>query len=212
MCRQQQQLLLNRGEKGVVYCHSKQQCEDLAEAIKCAYYHASDVNRVERLGQWLKNRGLIVATSALGTGVDFPRIVYIVHVGMPWSIIDYAQESGRGGRADKRVDSVVLVEHREVERTIRQKSDDLDVQAIGMFIIGSGCRRGLMSGYLDGKRVECNDVEAAGCDRCREGARGWQDAQREASVEWQQVQEELDKVRDGCVVCWLVSDDVETGE
>jgi hypothetical protein len=47
------------------------------------------------------------------------------------------------------------VEHREVERTIRQKSDDLDMQ---------------------------------------------------------QVQEELDKVRDGCVVCWLVSDDVETGE
>jgi superfamily II DNA helicase RecQ len=109
MCRQQQQLLLNRGEKGVVYCHSKQQCEDLAEAIKCAYHHASDVNRVERFGQWLKNRGLIVATSALGTGVDFPRIVHIVHVGMPWSITDYAQESGRGGRAGKRVDSVVLV-------------------------------------------------------------------------------------------------------
>ena len=65
-----------------MYCYSKQQCEDLAEAIKCAYYHASDVNRAERLEQWLKDRGLIVATSALGTGVNFPRIVYIVHVGM----------------------------------------------------------------------------------------------------------------------------------
>ena len=115
ICQRQQRLLLDRGEKGVVYCRSKQQCEDLAEALACAYYHAGDVDRAERLRQWLMDVGLIVATSALGTGVDFPGIVYIVHVGMPWSIIDYAQESGRGGRAGERVNSVVLVEHGEVE-------------------------------------------------------------------------------------------------
>ena len=55
-------------------------------------------------------------------------------------------------------------------------------------------------------------METAGCDQCGEGARGWQDAQREASVEWQQVQEVLDEVRDGCVVCWIISEDVEAGE
>jgi superfamily II DNA helicase RecQ len=85
---------------------------------------------------------------------------------------DYAQESGRGRRAGKRFDSVILVEHGEVEQTMKQKNDDLDVQAMGTFIIGSGCRRGLMSGYLDGKRVECNDLETAGCDVCGERARG----------------------------------------
>ena len=83
MCRRRQQLLLDRGEKGVVYCRSKQQCEELAEAIGCASYHAGDIERAERLKQWLVDGGLIVATSALGTGVDFPGIVYIVHVGMP---------------------------------------------------------------------------------------------------------------------------------
>jgi hypothetical protein len=66
---------------------------------------------------------------------------------MPWSMIDFAQESGCGGRADERVDSVVLVEKGEV--------DDLNVQAMGMFLVGKGCRRGLMSSYLDGKAVEC---------------------------------------------------------
>lgn len=69
-------------------------------------------------------------------------------------MIDYAQESGRGGRAGERIDSVVLVEKGEVQRTMKQKSDDLDVQAMGVFFVGSGYRRGLMSGYLDGKRVE----------------------------------------------------------
>ena len=51
MCRRQQRLLLDRGEKGVVYYCSKQQCEDLAKALACAYYYASDVDHAERLGQ-----------------------------------------------------------------------------------------------------------------------------------------------------------------
>ena len=108
----------------------------------------------------------------------------------------------------------MLVEEGEVEQRIKQESDDLDVQAIGVFIIGSSCRQGLISGYLDSKQVECSNLgsEAAGCDRCREGARGWEDEVREASAEWQQVQEVLDEVREGCAVCWLIrprSEEVE---
>lgn len=50
------------------------------------------VDRSERLEAWTGEGGLIVATSALGTGVDFPGIVFILHIGMPWSMMDYAQE------------------------------------------------------------------------------------------------------------------------
>jgi len=178
----------------------------MAAALGCAYYYAGVPDRAERLTRWLQEGGLIVATSALGTGVDFPGIVFILHVGMPWSMIDYAQESGRGGRAGERVDSVILVEYSEVERTMERKSEDLDIQAMGMFLIGSGCRRGLMSGYLDGKRVVCNDIESAGCDKCGEGTCEWQDAQSETSTEWQQVQEVMDEIREGCAVCWILGE------
>jgi superfamily II DNA helicase RecQ len=65
----------------------------LAEALKCAYYHAGDVDRAERLKQWLMDGGLIVATLTLSAGVEFPGIVYIGHMGIHWSMIDYAQES-----------------------------------------------------------------------------------------------------------------------
>ncbi|KAF2274063.1 uncharacterized protein EI97DRAFT_345540, partial [Westerdykella ornata] len=138
----------------------------------------------------------IIATSALGIGVDFLGVVSILHIGMPWSMIDYVQESGHGGRAGERVDSIILVEQGEVEHTMEQKSEDLDVQAMGMFLIGSGCRRGLMSSYLDGKWVECNDIESAECDRHSEGVHEWQDSQVETSWEWQQVQEMMDELRE----------------
>ncbi|KAF1934618.1 P-loop containing nucleoside triphosphate hydrolase protein, partial [Clathrospora elynae] len=131
-----QQRLREQREKGVVYCHSKAQCEGIAKELGCGYYHAGVVDQADRLKQWLRDGGFIVATSALGTGVDFPGIVFILHVGMPWSMIDFAQETGRGGRAGERVDLVIVVEHGEVERTMEQKEEDLDVQAMGLFIIG----------------------------------------------------------------------------
>ncbi|KAF2633122.1 hypothetical protein BU25DRAFT_445050 [Macroventuria anomochaeta] len=181
--------------------------------------HTSLVVQARRSG---RNRGAreaaeqarraVRSNKAASNDSSSSEVMYIVHVGMPWSMIDYAQESRRGGRAGERVDSVVLVEKGEVEQTMKQKSGDLDMQAMGVFIIGSGCRRGLMSGYLDGKRVECNDLETARCNRYGEGARGWEDEQREASTEWQQVQEVLDEVREGCAVYWLIGAELEAGE
>ena len=73
-----------------MYCKSRVSCEELAEALDCAYYHAGRVDRAERLQQWSEGGGFIVATSALGIGVDFPGIMFILHVDMPWTMIDFA--------------------------------------------------------------------------------------------------------------------------
>jgi superfamily II DNA helicase RecQ len=59
---------------------------------------------------------LIVATSELGTGVDFPGITLILHVDIPWGMIDFAQESGRAGRQGEDVDSVIVMEEGRIER------------------------------------------------------------------------------------------------
>lgn len=122
-----------------MYCPSKSLCEALAEALGCMYYHADVLDCAERIQQWLKDGGLVVAILALGTGVNYPRIVFILHVGMLWSMTDYAQESGRSRRAGERLDLVVLLEPDEVEWMMERKSTDMDVQAMGRFLIGSGC-------------------------------------------------------------------------
>jgi superfamily II DNA helicase RecQ len=200
-CQSQQPLLLQRGEKGVVYCRSKQQCEAIAQELNCQYYHAGDDNRDEKRLHWLSTGGLITATSALGTGVNYSKIVYILHVGMPYGMIEFAQATGRGGRAGERVDSVVLIEKGAVERLMKQKTEDIDVQAMGTFLIGDGCRRAWMSSYLDGKRIECGDINGAACDRCGEGAREWHDNQQQASREWQVVEELFTEAQHSCIIC-----------
>lgn len=67
------------------------------------------------------------------------------------------------------MESVILVGHTEVEETAKRRWAEVDVQAMALFLTGNGCRRSLMSGYLNSKGVTCGAVEAVGCDRCGEG-------------------------------------------
>ena len=212
MCKRWADTLQQTKQKGVVYCLSKAQCERIAEQLGCAYYHADVDDRAEQLQAWVEQGGLIVATSALGTGVDFPGIVYILHVGMPWSMTDFAQASGRGGRGGERVDVVVVLEKGEVEKRMEKESDDIDVQAMGQFLIGSGCRRELMSSYLDTEGVRCGDIEAVGCDRCGEGEEAWLQEHEDWAREWATVEERFTELRNGCAICWLVGQEFWTKE
>jgi superfamily II DNA helicase RecQ len=212
MCKRWAVRLRQRKQKGVVYCLGKAQCERIAEQLGCAHYHAEVDDRAERLQEWVEQGGMIVATSALGTGVDFPGIVYILHVGMPWSMTDFAQASGRGGRGGERFDVVVVLEHGAVEKRMEQESDDIDVQAMGQFLIGSGCRRELMSSYLDREGVRCRDIEAVGCDRCGEGEEAWLQEHENWAQEWAAVEEKFTELRSGCAICWLVGQEFQTKE
>ncbi|KAK5162702.1 uncharacterized protein LTR77_011237 [Saxophila tyrrhenica] len=160
------------GRRGVVYSRSRQGCERLAEELECAYYHAGAVDNQERLDRWLEKGGLIVATSALGTGVDFPGVVFVLHTDIPYGMIDFAQESGRGGRAGEDVDSLIVVEEGRVE-TLAELSrgvGGIDQQVMDEFITTRECRRLIMSRYLDGQEIHCeSEGGMARCDRCGGG-------------------------------------------
>lgn len=212
MCNRWAVRLQQTKQKGVVYCLSKAQCERIAEQLGCAHYHAEVDDRAEQLQEWVEQGGIIVATSALGTGVDFLGIVYILHVGMPWSMTDFAQASGRGGRGGERFDVVVVLEHGAVEKRMEKESDDIDVQAMGQFLIGSGCRRELMSSYLDTEGVRCRDIEAVGCDRCGEGEKAWLQEHEVWAWEWAAVEEKFTELRKGCAICWLIGQEFQTKE
>ena len=64
----------------------------------------------------------------------------------------------------------------------------------------------MISGYLDGKRIECGDIEAVRCDRCGEGLAEWQEANTRWSKEWGWVQTVLSEVSAGYAVCWAMAE------
>jgi superfamily II DNA helicase RecQ len=66
--------------------------------VICGFFHAGNRDNPEGLRKWLTEGGMMVATTALGTGMGYPGVMLVVHVGLPYGLIDFSQESGRASR------------------------------------------------------------------------------------------------------------------
>ena len=95
------------GQK-IIYCCTRKACEKVADILKkeltdhrISYYHGGMQGSARRnVQQDFKNGKLdvVCATNAFGMGIDMPHIRDIVHMGIPGSLEDYVQQSGRAGR------------------------------------------------------------------------------------------------------------------
>ncbi|WP_197440415.1 DNA helicase RecQ [Polystyrenella longa] len=93
-------------ESGIVYCISRKEVENVSNALnemgyRALPYHAGlpDDDRSGNQESFIQDRtDIIVATIAFGMGVDKPNVRYVIHSGLPKSIENYQQESGRAGR------------------------------------------------------------------------------------------------------------------
>ncbi|KAJ4009378.1 hypothetical protein NW758_015265, partial [Fusarium oxysporum] len=71
--------------------------------VGCKAYH-SKLTREARVGalqDWVDGRDgqrWIAATTGLGTGVDIKGIVGVIHAGPPFGLVDFVQQTGRGGQ------------------------------------------------------------------------------------------------------------------
>jgi superfamily II DNA helicase RecQ len=101
--------------KIIVYIRNKKQADKLSEALGCLLYHADVDDRTgksKRLSEWRKGKEdsrVVVATNALGLGVDVGDTRAVIHIEMPEDLSDFVQESGRAGRDGEPSESIVMI-------------------------------------------------------------------------------------------------------
>lgn len=162
-------------QKGVIYCRSRQACERIAVKVGCDFYHSGIMDaqeRQRRLGCWVTGQGgnrWIVATTGLGTGIDISGIVGVIHMEQPYGLVDFIQQTGRGGRREGEiVDSVIVMDQKKVpmEET-RSDVEHWNHQAMEWFVESVGCRRVPLGTFMDVGVEECGaDCEALQCELC----------------------------------------------
>jgi superfamily II DNA helicase RecQ len=96
--------------KIMIYGNSVVKVKTLAEQLGCDAYFYDAIGKASMLADFTASKQrVIVATSALGIGVDILDIRCIIHVDWPRTILDYAQESGRVGRDGVRSEAIIIV-------------------------------------------------------------------------------------------------------
>jgi ATP-dependent DNA helicase RecQ len=106
----------------IIYTSSRRKTEELANYIdskgfRTVSYHGgmSSDDKQNSFDLWMREeRPIVVATNAFGMGIDKPNVRVVVHVDLPYSMENYIQEAGRGGRDGNKAFSVVLQNENDI--------------------------------------------------------------------------------------------------
>jgi superfamily II DNA helicase RecQ len=99
-----------RFQKILTYACSVKQLEYMHGKLGGLLYNREKEDKVQHLEDWeLGKNQAMFATGALGAGFNVQNVMSVVHCGEPWDITDFIQWSGRAGRENEEVTSVIAV-------------------------------------------------------------------------------------------------------
>lgn len=168
--------------RALVYCGTRQSCEDLASHLSgefegVGFYHAGmSADERKQTQERLDRREIriLAATNAFGMGIDYPDVRLVVHFQTPANIESFYQEMGRAGRdgrmskclllsskKDRGLHSFFIQQSKAEPRVIRERWNAL--AAMTQFVESSECRHaGILTYFRDTDRIKA----CGHCDVC----------------------------------------------
>lgn len=171
-------LLRARKGLGLIVCRSVADAIHVAKELGVDAYYG-DLSSEEKNAIFAKWRSgenpIMVATNAVGTGIDLSNLYALLHCGFPYDFFTYVQNIGRLARDGKRGFALMIAEENQ-----RYRHPDWDKESVssletrdehGAFKLDQMvfqtkiCRKVCISAFMDGRITSCLSSDLL-CDVC----------------------------------------------
>lgn len=155
-------------DRAIVFCRTVAKAKDMAASLGVEPYCAQNRDEqtedpnVEIMKCWLAGKHCVmVSTSILGCGLDYPSIRDVVHLDIAYSIMDQYQEDSRGGRDGQPCNAVTIIaQNRQPSLTQQRYRVGMD-EVYEWATSTDQCYRIIPSRFLDGVAVTCMLLDGA---------------------------------------------------
>ncbi|KAG8707339.1 hypothetical protein FRC09_001885, partial [Ceratobasidium sp. 395] len=166
----------------VIHCRTVADVKLVAKELNISGYWApkeGEPDNFQVVEQWLDGLlDVIVTTAVIGAGVHNPLCQMVFHYGVPWSLIDYIQETSRAGRSGQ--PALAIMFHWGID--FQPNPVDIGgLKQLGQMIESRTCYRTNISAFVDVQhaKVTCS-LGMKPCGNCRAALRAANERQGSA--------------------------------
>lgn len=158
---------MEQGQRIIIFCMSIDNVKTVAATLSnfsCFSYFGpmTAKEKMESISGWTKaNKGIMIATSAFGTGVDYPNVKQVIHLCGSYSLLEFIQETGRCGRVTAGCSTLLTCSWGLDE-------SKMDIAMVNYAKNKTLCRRTMLNSHLGGPDTSCDSLqELEPCDVCQ---------------------------------------------
>ena len=166
-------------ERSIVYVPSLELLALVAEVFQSSRIPHStysgqqdpDANRCN-FSSWREGKSkVMIAATAFGLGVDYAHVRLVACFGLPYSLEDFIQQSGRAGRDGKPSTALLTFDEAREQIKLQHIADGHRKQSLKQMLhfatTKDVCRRRMLTRHLDGSEIACNYATSFQlCDVC----------------------------------------------
>jgi superfamily II DNA helicase RecQ len=149
----------------------------IANRQGCDFYSGAssitDAQRSAMYDRWRDGeKDVMVATSAFGTGNDYPHVRVVVHAGNPYDMMSYTQQKSRAGRDGRPAKSYILPRKLAVNTAMPTFTGPIDHKGVIPMqrwlhrLNDRRCSRHIITSFCDGEEGAVTCMEDPKSERC----------------------------------------------